>query len=246
MNKELTDIAFWKKYWSSKPHVQKISRIFSFNNIFEKYLKNKNYKNMIEIGGFPGNYAIYFSKYFGYKSTILDFVVDRGIIGKNVEVNGLPCGNIDISETDFFKYKTSKKYDLVFSLGFIEHFNDTNDVINKHWQLVSQGGSMIIGLPNFLGLNGAYQILFDPDNIKTHNLNSMNIQSLKKIVGSLKPESYKVFYVSGKLVWLESISERSPFLRILTYGLNFVGLLLAKIGIRNRLISTHIFIVAKK
>jgi len=246
MQKKLTTKDFWTKYWSSKDTIKHIRNNFSFHKIFSEYLTGKNYHSMIEIGGYPGHYAIFFTKYWHYQSTILDYVIKPKIISRLAKINGLTKNDIKVIKSDFFTYKSRQKYDVVFSLGFIEHFDDTAEVIKRHWNLTNRGGTAIIGIPNFLGINGIYQLIFDPTNLNIHNLDAMNISSLKKIVKSLKPKKFKIFYVSGGMVWLEQLTNRTIMLQLLTYCINLVGFALTHMGIKNKFISTHIFIMIEK
>ena len=201
---------------------------------------------MLEIGGFPGYYAIYFAKYWNYQSTLLDFVVDLKVIKKLIKINGLNQQDIKTIKEDFFHYQPATKYDLVFSKGFIEHFEDTEDVIARHWKFVKRGGMMIINLPNFIGINGIYQLIHDPVNLNAHNLTSMDFSRLKAAVKRLKPQKFSVVYEGGVLVWLERLGTRSWMTRVMTYILGIIGLAMSKIGIRGRFVSPHIFIIAEK
>ncbi|OGJ39458.1 MAG: hypothetical protein A2411_01720 [Candidatus Pacebacteria bacterium RIFOXYC1_FULL_39_21] len=246
MINKLTDNKFWENYWQSKKVISPVLEKNSFTKIFKRELSNKKYKTMIEIGGFPGTYAIYFKKYWNYQSTLLDYVFDKRKFIKLLKINNLKEKDISVIIKDFFKFNDRKKYDLVFSLGFIEHFDDVEDVIKRHWRLVNRGGKLIIGIPNFLGINGLHQLLFDPANLNIHNLDAMNIFKIKVFMKRLNPRTYSVKYVSGKLVWLENIESRSNSVKLFTFFLNIIGMILTKLNINNKLTATHIFIVAEK
>ena len=45
------------------------------------------------------------------------------------------------------------RFDLVFSLGLIEHFTNIEDVIAAHLRYLRPGGTLMVGCPNFRGLN---------------------------------------------------------------------------------------------
>ena len=62
---------------------------------------------------------------------------------------------------DFFSFNTKEKYDLVSSFGFIEHFDNTEEVFAKHCDLVNDNGYLVIGLPNLRGINHIIQLLVD-------------------------------------------------------------------------------------
>jgi SAM-dependent methyltransferase len=46
------------------------------------------------------------------------------------------------------------QFDLVYSLGLIEHFSDFADAVAAHARLVKPSGVLVLGVPNYRGLNG--------------------------------------------------------------------------------------------
>lgn len=122
----LTDRDYWRKYWQSYQYDKIPSKV-----PFRKFLpKLSSANSFIEIGGFPGVFAAYFyTKQKTSKVYLLDFYVDEEIVYKFERINDLSEGTINCIESDFFTFKSNEKYDIVFSFGFIEHFEDTKDVI---------------------------------------------------------------------------------------------------------------------
>jgi SAM-dependent methyltransferase len=241
-----TSVLTWEKYWKNKIIIKSVNKNYWFNDLFKKELKNFSFKDFLEIGGYPGYFAIYFKKYWNSDVSLLDYVVDRDQIEKLLEFNELNTNDISVIESDLFNFKTQKKYDLVFSYGFIEHFEDTKKVINKHWDLVNPRGKMIIIFPNLLGLNGIFQLLFDPENMSIHNLMCMDINRLKEILFKLKIKKAEVNYYGGLGVWLEQLDKRNIFMKFLIYGLGGIGKLIKLTGFNSKFISPHIVIVAEK
>jgi trans-aconitate methyltransferase len=105
--------------------------------------------------------------------------MNREIVRNFEKINGLPENAIQCIHTDFFSFTPERRYDIVFSSGFIEHFEDTGDVIKRHVDLLSDDGQLLILIPNFLGLNGMIQRRLDRENLEAHNLKSMEIPYLK-------------------------------------------------------------------
>ena len=52
-------------------------------------------------------------------------------------------------QTDLLKWEPDEKYDLVFSVGLIEHFSEeqTELLIRKHFEMTNPGGHVIIFVP---------------------------------------------------------------------------------------------------
>jgi hypothetical protein len=163
--------------------------------------------SFIEIGGFPGTFAAYFYKQGCKDVSLLDFYIDKKRVNTFEKMNDIPQDTIQCIESDFFKFETNKKYELVFSYGFIEHFEDTKDVINRHKLLMNSNlmgrGKLLIILPNFRGINGLIQRIFDKSNFDAHNLQSMKKEYLKNILSELELKNIKVEYSRKPIVWLE-------------------------------------------
>ena len=53
-------------------------------------------------------------------------------------------------------------FDLVYSLGVIEHFEDARSIVEKHLFLTKPGGRVVISIPNFGGVYGRLERYFCP------------------------------------------------------------------------------------
>ncbi|MDR1742818.1 MAG: class I SAM-dependent methyltransferase [Dysgonamonadaceae bacterium] len=234
----LTDRLYWLKYWENYEYEKVPSKV-----PFEKFLPRFNgIKSFIEIGGFPGVYASMFYKRGCYDVSVLDFFIDQKTINHFEEINDIPKNSISCIESDFFAFKTKKRYDLVFSNGFIEHFDNTKEVISRHCELLSDSGKLLIILPNFLGLNGFIQYLFDRETLYAHNLNSMKIPFLKKIVTELGLKNIQLEYTRKPMVWLEPKVKNAvwrKFVKAISFGIKLFP-------IKCRLLSPYIVIYAEK
>lgn len=238
-NNKLTDIRFWGQRWNK--FTPKANKKYAF---FEKYLPknlNGNGKNFIEIGGFPGKYAIYFHQAYGFDCSILDFYMDVEQVHQLEKANGLENGTITCIEQDFFDFKSEKKYDFVFSAGFIEHFEDTSDVIRRHIDLVTDNGTFFILLPNFRGLNGWLQKHFDKENYDAHNINSMDIDFLKTIMSEMDAKNTKVAYIKKNMLWISQ--TKYP---IFSRFVKFLGYILKLFPIPCQFLSSYIYISGNK
>ena len=243
---KITTEEVWKRYWRNKKIVKVINTRYWFNDLFKKYLYLKKYHNFIEIGGYPGYFAIYFKKYWDYDVTLLDYIIDQKIIRNLLKANGLKPNDINTIKRDFLLSDEINKYDVVYSFGFIEHFDNPGIILKKHWKLVKKDGTMIIIYPNLLGINGVVQKIFDPENLKIHNLKIMDIKSIKSQLKKAGIKCADVFYYGGFGVWLERLNERNIFIKALIYGLSAVGKLIKLFRLNSKLTSPHIVIVAIK
>jgi len=242
----LTTKKSWEEHWSRRNLMKKIGKHYWFSDLFQKELKDKKYESLIEIGGYPGYFSIYFKKYWGYDTTLLDYINSIGRIKELLRYNDLGPKEVNIIPSDFLAFKPDNQFDVVFSYGFIEHFSNIEEILGKHWKLVKPGGKLIIIYPNFLGINGLLQGVFDPDNLIKHNLSIMVIKNLRGKLLSAGINKCKISYYGGLGVWLEDLNRRSPILRMFIYALAALGKVVNILGFNNRFISPHIILVAKK
>lgn len=145
-------------------------------NIFDTYLPKDNHLSILEIGGSPGQYLIYMHRQFGYKIHCLDYS-EIGCV-KTRENYELLNIHGEIYQQDLFsEHHNLPLFDIVYSLGFIEHFSNLSLVIEKHLGLLKQNGVLIIGAPNFLGINHWFLKRLAPELLSKHNLETMDISN---------------------------------------------------------------------
>lgn len=170
-----------------------------FSEIFKKYLPKSQELSCIEIGAIPGNFLVYFHKVFGYKITGIDFASDANLFHKTMKINDVE--DYTFIKGDFLKYRFREQFDVVTSFGFIEHFDDVFDVLERHVDLVKPGGYLVISLPNFRFLQHLYHYYFDRANLDIHNLNAMRIGYLKRALNKLGMRRVYLKYFGHLQVW---------------------------------------------
>ncbi|MFZ4799530.1 MAG: class I SAM-dependent methyltransferase [Bacteroidia bacterium] len=234
----LTNKDFWNNYWSTYKYVD-IPTKFPFDSFLPLLI---NRKNFIEIGGFPGTISGYFYKKVCKDVTLIDFHINKEIINNLEKLNNLPLNSIKCIECDFFSFETVKKYDIVFSYGFIEHFENTEDVIRRHINLLSKNGSLLIVLPNFRGINGWVQFLLDKENYLVHNLNSMKFNVLENVLKNNNIHNIKIEYSKKPMIWLSpNVGTKSSHFIVKQFSY-----LLKLFPIKCRILSPFIIVYGEK
>lgn len=171
----ITEQNYWEGYYE-KTIVEKenIIRICSqYDPYWDKLINACKYKpsNIIEIGGYPGRYLAYISSKYQLKPCCLDFNVDTSKLKESFKCMGV--SEYDVIQSDFEKYSSDKKYDLLFSHGFIEHFNNYDSILDKHAALLNEGGSLMVTVPNKKNFRYLYGWLLDRKNLRLHNTKCM-------------------------------------------------------------------------
>ena len=178
-NNEITSQSYWEHYYQNNIVNHELNK--SLGDIYDKYWTicvNERTKSVIEIGAFPGRYLAYVAKKFNLYPTGLDFQSDLTQIKRNLHASGV--FSYELINEDFLKWETKKKYDLVLSFGFIEHFKNYNEVIAKHFQLLNKGSKVFFVIPNKRYLRKWYGLIADRENLKAHNLEVMSVDIFKR------------------------------------------------------------------
>jgi 2-polyprenyl-3-methyl-5-hydroxy-6-metoxy-1,4-benzoquinol methylase len=139
---------------------------------------------------------VYVYKSFGYKIHCLDYSeIECLKTEANFRLLNIPC---KIFKADLFSEETNfPLFDIVYSLGFIEHFLDTDLVIEKHLKFLKKGGLLLICLPNFTGINYFFLKVLTPELLLKHNLKVMDIESWKSFEQKLNLQTMFKGYVGG-------------------------------------------------
>jgi SAM-dependent methyltransferase len=248
MENLLTDRAFWVNYWERKNGLSvNIPADYLFHQELRKLIKGQQVKTAIELGGFPGYYAVFLKKYFNLDVTLLDYFVHQPITDDLLTTNGLKSSDIHIVETDLFNFKPEQQYDLVLSCGLIEHFNDTADIIKRHIAFVKPGGTLFITLPNFRALNGWFQKEFDRENYDKHNISCMDPAFLAAICDQAGLKVIQSRYFGNFSLWLEDEKQKPAAVRLLKKTLWIGGKILTKlIPFNSKQLSPYIILEARK
>lgn len=248
MSNLLTDRQFWVDYWESKKGLSvNIPADYLFHHELAAIINTQNVKTAIELGGFPGYYAVFLKKYFKLDVTLLDYFVHQPVTNALLQANDLSEKDIHIIETDLFNHQEQQRYDLVLSCGLIEHFNDTSDIIQRHIDFLKPGGTLLITLPNFKALNGWFQKSFDKDNYDKHNIECMNPKLLADISRSRGLEVIQARYFGHFSLWLENERQKPAGVRLLKKSLWLMGKVFTKVfPFNSKLLSPYIILEARK
>ena len=152
--------------------------------IYRKYLPNTAGARVLEVGSAPGDYLIRLSETFNCIPYGIEYT-DSG-----VELNRqlFSAHNIDpnnVIHADFLSEEFHKRYqgqfEFVISRGFIEHFTDAKGIVEKHLNLLSENGVLVISVPNLRGLNYLLARAFHKELIAMHNLTIMAKSRFKEL-----------------------------------------------------------------
>ena len=178
---KLTEKDYWQGRWDKvklpmtvEPDSKnKVTR--AILEVFEEYIP-KGDLSSVEIGGAPGAFTAYLNKYHGHDISIIEYT-DIGCSKTEEQFKILGIEG-KVYHRDFLSDLSDiPKFDVVLSLGFIEHFTDLDDILGRHVKLLNKNGVLVVGLPNFKGINEKVLSRTAPEMLSRHNLEAMDVNN---------------------------------------------------------------------
>jgi 2-polyprenyl-3-methyl-5-hydroxy-6-metoxy-1,4-benzoquinol methylase len=225
--------------------------------IYKKYMPKTKGAKVLEVGSAPGTNLVRLSQTFGFVPYGIEYT-DSGVelnrrifISRNLNPD-------NVIAADFLSDELHKQYkgyfDIVLSAGFIEHFTDIEDVIEKHINLLKRGGCLIISIPNLRGANYILQWIFQKKIILS--MVDLNIMQKKEFLKMFDKDCLSTLfcdYYGTFSFGLFNTKRNSPlhivmtFCMILQLILNVVfRLLLGNKGVESSLFSPYLIYIGLK
>lgn len=137
----------WKDYFEKDYKLKDyLGILWAHSELFDEIITEKP-KTVLEVGTGTGIMSIFLS-WLGYKVTAVDN--NQQLIEKSVRLNKQLNGSVDYVLCDMLRlsdYFCSKRFDLVFSQGLIEHFEDCqiNKIIQEQLKIANK---IVLSLPS--------------------------------------------------------------------------------------------------
>jgi 2-polyprenyl-3-methyl-5-hydroxy-6-metoxy-1,4-benzoquinol methylase len=198
----LTEKAYWENRWERIRAPKEIRRDTKHAvnkeliKIFDTYLPHQTGLTILEIGGAPGQYLAYFAREFSY----LAFAIDYSTIGCEKMREAFEIANLDVTiyNRDIFSDLSDlPRFDIMFSMGFIEHFIDLDSIVGKHAELLKKHGILLLGVPNYRGISQIVLKRLAPQKLSMHNLETMDIQNWESFEKKHGLETIFKAYIGG-------------------------------------------------
>jgi SAM-dependent methyltransferase len=192
--KEIVGREHWDHFHSGRPRMRLPSTLLVGTKNLYRLMDSRVSSGMrvLEVGFAPGKALVGVAS--RYKAVVagVDYSAPGVATGHDLfralgMKADLRCESI--FETSF----AAESFDLVYSIGVIEHFTDPRPIVAAHYRLIKRGGRCLILIPRYRGLYGALQSYFDPENLAIHNLDIMEPAALERLACGLGAAEVRVF-----------------------------------------------------
>lgn len=239
MDKNINLLDYWNHVWAArKPQLYK-GPIVEAHPLLARFLPKEPAFNFLEIGCIPGDWLVYFHKEYGYKVNGIDYSDAISLTRATCELNEVSA---TIWHEDVFKFQFPTLFDVVFSQGFIEHFNNWQEALNVHLRWLKPGGYLIIAIPNITGIHKLLMKKFHPVEYSIHYFGI--IDQPYRLYNYLSQRSHIIYF--GYWITFRPFYDLPKILdflsRAIQKGLKILGLK----NIPNRYFSPYLWIIARK
>lgn len=176
----VVEVDYWTSRWDEK-EIIRYRRPPLWHDLVKRYLPKRKDWTLFEIGCVPGGLLVYFNKEFGYRPAGIDYCPRLDMVRATLEMNGCDAAE-DLFQGDLFEFTPPRQYDVVFSAGFVEHFEDYMPALRKHVECVRPGGLLLITVPNYTHIQYAIRKVFDGPNLAKHRFEIMKPKVLRRAV----------------------------------------------------------------
>lgn len=197
----LTDLNFWS---TRNKRIRKDaitpSKPVWFDRIKESFVGENAPGSALEIGVYPGKMLLFLAENTGMECHGIDFddQINNLISHERFEEN-----NVSLVHDDLFTWNPGRTFDFVYSHGFIEHFTSPRKVVEKHWELVSPGGLLLLSVPahtlaQYWMRRTMYKREYWEEARRTHNARVMKLKPLVRLTSKLNGSTLVSAYHCGE------------------------------------------------
>ncbi|HXV79474.1 MAG TPA: class I SAM-dependent methyltransferase [Candidatus Binatia bacterium] len=188
------DLTYASRHESVRDWEPKMYEDRAISNAFDMALNGRRPASIFEIGCGDSHWLPYLGKrYTASRVSGVDYS-SRGCELARARLKAAGISGT-VYESDLFKLspKVTGQFDLVFSLGVVEHFSDLNTVLTRIASFVAPEGVLVTEVPNLCSIHGLMTWVWQPEVFRKHKIvRERDINSIYSAMGFVDVHSTKV------------------------------------------------------
>jgi SAM-dependent methyltransferase len=152
--------------------------------IYPSTLPAEGGRRALEIGSAPGKHLLRLRGEMGYEVWGLEYSPSGAARNREVfAAGGLDPAHVieaDLFDDSFIE-EHAGSFDVVISRGFIEHFSDPSEAVERHIALLRTGGTLAVSIPNMRWANYLQALLLNRRLVRIHNREIMRLESFRAL-----------------------------------------------------------------
>ena len=205
--KRLTDVRYWDETWQEheRPRRLWLYRDFDYETIrLLRAATGNAVARVLELGAGGSRVLPYLARKFGHRVFGADYsFAGCRLLQANLALQGREGGVV--CEDLFQSSLPPDFFDVVYSSGLIEHFDDPRAVIAEHLRVLRPGGRLVLIVPNFQGVQGRIWRRLAPPLWEKHRI--FGPRDLQEQLQTHGVEGIRSGYVGSFLIHVGRTSE---------------------------------------
>jgi SAM-dependent methyltransferase len=202
------------------------------------------------VGVVPGGLLNYFARNGRYQCSGVDFSPKIVELREAFQRAGVEA---ELVQADFLQWNPGRRFDVVYSVGFVEHFDNYREVVERHWDLVAEDGILVLVVPTATPAQWLLRRILYTDTAwkelwTSHNRDIMSVSALRDVAGALRGSEILVARPAGEffVAFGPGSSGVRPVTRFVVPLLEPLTWLANRLGVSSRLFSPSAVVAARK
>lgn len=201
----------WDALWARPPRMRLPSRlnvtIWDLQRLLRRHVGPGT--RLLEIGCAPGKLLVWAAQVLGAEVTGIDYSEPGMAHARRLFATLGVTANLHCEDV-FASSVATGQFDVVFSVGVIEHFDDPSEIVRRHLAFARPGSLALMVVPHYGGIYGRLQRYFDADNLSIHNLHIMSPSDLVRLAPADLSAVARAYRFGRLAPWTVSLARRWP------------------------------------
>ena len=203
---DLTSPDYWHGRQSTLKTPRDAGAIKDLLDSLEPLLREYKGLRWIELGCSPGHFSSLLYHRIPFKPFGIDFSPAAHLYLEAMAHH--PAAHATLFRADMRDFAAPDPYDVVMSLGLIEHFTNPSEILEHHYRLCRSGGLVVVGIPHFRFLQWTYHYLFDRTDLAVHNVSMMTLSTFYAFAAIKNMEILLLRHIGRINFW--NVDESGP------------------------------------